>query len=504
MFILVLLGGFASLLSPILLNVWSGDDVGFTKGRILILLVVLLSSLILEVIFTIFREKFAKEFNIGNFKSMINKFFLLDYDEINDKGPTNLVERIVQAVNNIYIFMTGDYVQIWTSALIMIVILGMVVIKSKIIASIMFITIPINYFGYKSLNKELSKRSEVLQKETAAGWQQILSITGQTDYLKQCDSYENIIEQMEPSLNKIYGIMADVNVLAQSASKVIISLNGIIQTMIMVLVVYQMVGDISLILFTILMPLYFYNLSIITRSNLNKRDMNISLEFIKEWDSKLEDDGHKDIDSIQEIILDIDELSIKGKHLASNIKGVYKKGDIVWIKGESGTGKSTLAKLFPKFRTIDSIYINGMDIRDIKNESLRAKVDYFSQNVPIIKGTLRENLFFNKAYDANIEDKLRYEPILQSVLKTKSMDTLIGEGGANLSGGEKQKIAISRGLYDERDLLILDEVTSNIDRESSEDIMNQILKDSQDRIVFIISHDSLPEKYANKIINLKL
>lgn len=362
-------------------------------------------------------------------------------------------------------------------------------------------------FGYKLLNKELLRRSEVLQRETAAGWQKILSIIGQTDYLKQCDSYENIIEQMNPSLNRIYGTMADVNILAQSASKLLSSLNNIIQTMIIVLAVYQMlnskIGSISLILFTILMPLYFQNLSIVTRANLNKRDMKISLEFLQEWDSKLEDDGYKDIDSIHEVNLDIDELSIKGKHLASNIKGNYKKGDIVWIKGESGTGKSTLAKLFPKFRTTDSIYINGVDIRDIKNKSLRTKVDYLSQNVPIIKGTLRENLFFNKSCDSDLEEMLKNEPILQSILRTKSMDTLIEEGGANLSGGEKQKIAIARSLYDESDLLILDEVTSNIDKESSEDIMNRILKSSQDRIVFIISHDSLPEKYASEIINIQ-
>ena len=312
---------------------------------------------------------------------------------------------------------------------------------------------------------------------------------------------------MNPSLNRIYGTMADVNILAQSASKLLSSLNNIIQTMIIVLAVYQMlnskIGSISLILFTILMPLYFQNLSIVTRANLNKRDMKISLEFLQEWDSKLEDDGYKDIDSIHEVNLDIDELSIKGKHLASNIKGNYKKGDIVWIKGESGTGKSTLAKLFPKFRTTDSIYINGVDIRDIKNKSLRTKVDYLSQNVPIIKGTLRENLFFNKSCDSDLEEMLKNEPILQSILRTKSMDTLIEEGGANLSGGEKQKIAIARSLYDESDLLILDEVTSNIDKESSEDIMNRILKSSQDRIVFIISHDSLPEKYASEIINIQ-
>lgn len=507
MFLLVIITGLTSLISPILLNIWSRDLVGFTKKRILILLIALLGSLLLEILFTIIREKFAKDFNINNFKRMISKFFILNYDETIEKGPTNLIERIIIGVNSIYNFATGDYIMIWSSILVMLVILVMVFLRNKIVMFIMLSMIPINYFGFKMLNKELLRRSETLQKNTAAGWQKILSIASQTDYLKQSASYDNILNQMEPTLNNIYGSMADVNVLAQSASKFIISLNQTAQTMIMVLIVYQILETsnigISLVLFTILLPIYFQNLGVITNANLNKRDMRIAMSFLNEWDNYLEQDGTITLKQIDKLHFDIPILKIKDKELAKNIKGDFKKGDIVWVKGNSGTGKSTLMKLLPKFRVTEGVYINAIDIREYSNFSVRSNVDYLSQNVPIIKGTLRENLFLNREIDGLIEEKLKKEPILKTILESKSFDTMIEESGSNLSGGEKQKIAIARALYDKGEILILDEITSNIDKASAIDIMNQLLASRKDKIIFIISHYDLPKDYANKELILE-
>ena len=129
-------------------------------------------------------------------------------------------------------------------------------------------------------------------------------------------------------------------------------------------------------------------------------------------------------------------------------------------------------------------------------------MNYLSQNVPIVKGTLRENLFFNIKWDKEREEKLKHEPILQSILANKNMDSLIDENGTNLSGGEKQRIALARALYDDVDVIILDEVTSNIDKESAEVILKRIMSGNEQKIIFIISHDSMPESYANKILQL--
>ena len=124
-------------------------------------------------------------------------------------------------------------------------------------------------------------------------------------------------------------------------------------------------------------------------------------------------------------------------------------------------------KLLLKYRQENSIYVNHIDIKSIENSCLKNNLSYLSQDVPIINGNLRENFFFNKSYSSDLEDKIKNEPFLSSILKNKDMDSIIGDHGANLSGGERQKISVARILYDQKDLLILDEITSNIDDKSA-------------------------------------
>lgn len=87
-------------------------------------------------------------------------------------------------------------------------------------------------------------------------------------------------------------------------------------------------------------------------------------------------------------------------------------------------------------------------------------------------------------------------------MKNKTFDDIIDNAGANLSGGEKQKIAIARSLYSNAEVLILDEITSNIDAESAEEILQSLLKNKDKRITFIITHDQLPQGFANREIVL--
>src|SRR5699024_12132810 len=128
--------------------------------------------------------------------------------------------------------------------------------------------------------------------------------------------------------------------------------------------------------------------------------------------------GNKVLKEVNTVRFDIPVLKIRDKELIKCIKGTFKKGDIVRVKGDSGTGKSTLMKLLPKFRITEGVYINGIDIKEYSNFSVRSKVDYLSQNVPIIKGTLRENIFLNRPIDKSIEEKLIKEPILKTILES--------------------------------------------------------------------------------------
>lgn len=506
MLFLSLLSAVITLISPVLINIWSNTGVGLSTQKIINLFLILVISLVLEVLLTICREKFAKQYNIANFNNYIAKYCALRYDKLQEEGPTNLINRIQAAVNNLYSFMTESYIQIWSSLLILITILVITLFQSLWVSGIMILLIFIQYFGYKLLNKELARRSEVLQRENSIGFQLLLSFLGQTDYLKQCSDYEVLQMQVQPALERIFGSMADINVFAQTSSKVLRSINQIAQTMIMALTVFQYLeadgSPLMMVLMVVLLPIYLSNLSMVTNANLSKQNLNASKEFISQMDANREIDGTQRITKISSIRFNIDTLKIKEKVLASDIQGSFQYGDVVWIKGESGKGKSTLVKMLLKFRECDGIFINDMSLKDVTNASLRSRMNYLSQNVPIVKGTLRENLFFNIKWDAEREEKLKKEPILQSIFSNKDMDSLIDENGTNLSGGEKQRIALARALYDDVDVIILDEVTSNIDKESAEIILERIMSGNEQKIIFIISHDSMPEIYANKILQL--
>ena len=274
MIFLATITSITTLLAPILVNVWSDNLEILNREKIFIILAVLILSLIIKTVTILIREHFAKNFNIGNFKMMVSKYFKLDYDIIVEKGPTNLIERMIMATNSIYIYMTGDNINIWSSSLIITFSLFLVGIKNLNIFLIMLLAIPINYLGFKSINKILEEKSKNMQIATSSGWQKIMSITKHTDYLKQFDDHNLIIDNMEPTLNHIYKSMADINIFAQSSSNFIFSLNEIFKIAIMILTIVSFSKNISsygdLILITLVVPIYFQNISTITNSNLNK------------------------------------------------------------------------------------------------------------------------------------------------------------------------------------------------------------------------------------------
>ena len=131
-----------------------------------------------------------------------------------------------------------------------------------------------------------------------------------------------------------------------------------------------------------------------------------------------------------------------------------------------------------------------MDIRELSALTIRKKTEYVSQNIPIVSGTLRDNLFLGKKESSVSSGNME---ILKTLFVNKTLDSEILENGANLSGGEKQKIAIVRALINKPELLILDEVCSNIDQQSVEEIYSLLNQEKESRITILITHDTLPD-----------
>ena len=503
MVIISIIGCVVQLFVPVLISVSSGYPM---ESRLLLIIIMIILSLTAETAITLLRERFAKQYNIKNCNMALRKLCAISYEELCFKGATFYIEKIIQYINHTYKYMTGDAVSIYSAWITMAAILLITAYNNYFIAVVMCCSIPLNYFGYKMLNKKLQGMSEILQEETSKGWQKVLSAIGQVDYLKQSSSYDEIIKKVQPDIQKIYSSMADVNMLAQSVSSLLKNMNEAVRLITMIYVVYETLsnsGDIIfLILYTILLPLFYSNLSVLTNLYLNKRDYKISNDFIVEMERLAEADGNEDIQEIYKIKFDIKEMKIGDTVIAENIYGEYQRGDIVFIKGLSGKGKSTLVKNLVKFRKVDTIYLNDADIQKYRNKSLRQKVEYLSQSVPIFKGTLRDNLFFDIECTQELETYVQNSPVMKTIFAVKTLDSEILENAANLSGGEKQKIALVRALCKNPQVLILDEFTSNVDRETTKKLWDLIYGLRKDKIIFIITHEEIEIRDSEKVLVL--
>ena len=503
-FLLTVIRSLVSLSAPFLMMVWSKQETQLTFVHIMITIIMLSVTLLLGMMITYIREQFAEAFNVSNAKQYITQSFGLKYDAIEELGSKNILERIIMAVNSMYIYYTSEVINLWSDLFMLVSLLIMTIMQSYLSFGLLVIMVPINYMGYQLLNKQLTQKSKKMQEVTSAGWQETLSIVEQTDYIKQLDSYHKIIEILERPLKRIYNSMANLNKQAQVSSNLIDTLNNIIKVIVTVSVVYRFVNSesnyFSFLFFSTMLPIFFSTLTRITNTNLNKRGVIIAKEFLKWMEDNAEVDGTEELQTVENIKFNIEALHINTTTIARSFNGEVKKGDIVWVQGDSGSGKSSFVKLLLKFREENTIWINGIDIRKYKNSSVRKQITYISQNNCIIEGSLRDNLFFGNDYSKEKEEKILKDPLLKGILENKDMETRIHVKGANLSGGEKQKIAVLRGLLSDSDVLVLDEITSNIDGDSANMIYQRIKEENSDKLIFVISHNVEQINFANKII----
>lgn len=181
----------------------------------------------------------------------------------------------------------------------------------------------------------------------------------------------------------------------------------------------------------------------------------------------------------------------------------FTRGSFTAIAGESGCGKSTVAALLTGRRRCrqGQVTIGGIPLDQVAEESLGRTVTYLSHNSYLFKGTVRENLTMaapgtDDAALWAVLEKVRLADFLRA---GKGLDTLLAEKGANLSGGQCQRLALARALLHDSPIYIFDEATSNIDVESENDIMAQIRELARTKTVILISHRLANSTGADRI-----
>lgn len=464
-------------------------------------------SFLLQLLLVNYRENYAASFNLSYLRRLLTKLSGLNYDQLANKEPSYLINRVFTAVDALYLFMIGSLPTLGKTVALLTLSLGLMFLISWKLALLMITLIPINYFGFRLINRRLGEKMAAMQQQGAIAHRDLLMAFSNIDALKAGANQKLITTLLDTSLANHYKALAKTNQFAQTTSLSLDFIKQVIQNFVYIinglLVATGELPVSRLLMVSILLPLFFTSLSDLTKANLDFKTLTTANDFI-----------HLDLDAHQErqqsgVVNKITEINFCHPHfrlqeelLTFPIELTLQAGDVVYLKGPSGSGKSSLLKCLLAFRETDGITIDHQPIASLNQRQLRQRICYLPQTSPIFTMTLAENITGGRQLTAAEEEKLLQSKILEPILHSKHWQTILTENGANLSGGERQRIAAARMLLIDADLYLLDEATSQIDQTSAQEILQELLKNKQDRIVIFTSHDTMNEKLANKVIQL--
>lgn len=206
-----------------------------------------------------------------------------------------------------------------------------------------------------------------------------------------------------------------------------------------------------------------------------------------------------------DITFDHVSFSYENKQILHDINVTLPDKTTTAIVGPSGSGKSTLCNLIARFWDVDSgcVKIGGVDVRDYTLESLMNQISMVFQNVYLFADTIENNIKFG-CPDATHEQvvsaakKACCDDFIEAL--PDGYDTVIGEGGASLSGGEKQRISIARAMLKDAPIVILDEATANVDPENEDRLQKAIEALTRDKTIIMIAHRLKTVRHADQIL----
>ena len=213
----------------------------------------------------------------------------------------------------------------------------------------------------------------------------------------------------------------------------------------------------------------------------------------------------------QDALGDITDLIIqkaKGHGLAlKNISFTAKEGETIGIIGGTGSGKSTLVNLIPRFYDAveGSVYVCGQDVRKCSFEGLRSRIGIVPQKAELFSGTIKSNLLRSKpdATDGEIEKALKISQAYEFVSKApEGLEMHISSGGKNLSGGQRQRLTIARAVLRSPQILILDDSASALDFATDAALRRALAEQKQGMTVFMVSQRVGTVRYSDKILVL--
>ena len=472
-----------------------------------------------------FSAKAAVGFGTALRNDLFRHINSLSYREIDTIGTSTLITRMTSDINQVQsgvnlvlrLFLRSPFIVFGAmimafqvnvrAALIFVVAIPLL---SIVVFGILLISMPL----YKKVQKQLD-RVLLTTRENLLGARVVRAFNRQQDEMKKFDEENSLLVNSQVFVGKISALMNPITYVIVNGATIILIWTGawqveggiITQGAVVALVNYMS---------QILVELVKLANLIITISKSLACANRISAVF--EETSSIEDKTGTVVlaanaEDAQEQPAKVEFASMdfayagSSENALSQISFQAMRGQTIGIIGGTGSGKSTLVNLIPRFydATGGRVLVDGVNVKDMPLQALREKIGIVPQKAVLFKGTLRDNIRWGKpdATDEEIYHALEIAQARDFVdSKDEGLDLMIQQGGKNLSGGQKQRLTIARALVRNPEILVLDDSASALDLATDAALRKAIRENTKDMTVFLVSQRATTIKNADQILVL--
>ena len=443
----------------------------------------------------------------------------LSYTEIDTVGTSTLITRMTSDINQVQtginmvlrLFLRSPFVVFGAmimaftvdvkAAMAFVVVIPLL---SVVVFGILLISMPL----YKKVQKQLD-RVMLTTRENLMGVRVIRAFNRQKSETARFEEENGLLVRFQVFVGKISALLNPVTYIMINFAIIAVVWIGALQVGAGIITQGKVVALVNYMSQILVELVKLANLMIIISKSvacMNRVDTIFKMEpSIKEKNKVFASQEN----SLPKLVFDQVSFLYAGakEESLSGIDFSVKKGETIGIIGGTGSGKSTVVNLIPRFYDValGQVSLDGRDVRDYSLEKLREKIGVVPQKAVLFKGSLRENMQWGKK-DASDEEIYRALDIAQAREfvdgKKKGLDLYIEHGGRNLSGGQRQRLTIARALVREPEILILDDSASALDFATDARLRRAIKENTGDMTVFLVSQRAATIRNADQILVL--
>ena len=513
------------------------EDVPYVLKMGLILVLLGLIGLTCSITAQYFAAKAAVGFSTQLKHSLFEHLQKLSFTEIDTLGTSTMITRMTSDVNQVQngvnmvlrlflrspFIVFGAMIMAFTidvkAALIFVVAIPLL---SVVVFGIMMITMPLYKKVQAGLDKVLGRT-----RENLTGVRVIRAFHKEEQEIDAFEQSNSELTDIQLFVGKLSALTNPVTFIIVNVATVALIYTGAVRVDTGYITQGEVVALVNYMSQILIELIKLANLIITITKALacaNRIQGVFEIQSGMEWKEKKGSEEHKEsegcrniegnvhcIDSTAQYVVEFDHVALTysgaGAESLSDIDFKVKKGQTIGVIGGTGSGKSSLVHLIPRFydATKGSVKIDGKDVKDFSMEELRDKIGMVMQKAVLFQGSIRDNLAWGKQ-DASTEEMNRALEISQAKefvdAKPGGLDEPIAQGGKNLSGGQRQRLTIARAVVKQPEILILDDSASALDYATDAKLRKAIREMGDGTTVFIVSQRTSSIQHADQIIVL--